>query len=61
MVKPTLEPGSTVDGFQLEEIVHRGGMATLWRVSRAGATLPLLMKVPIIDEGADPAAIRCAR
>lgn len=57
MVKPTLEPGSTVDGFQLEEIVHQGGMATLWRVSRAGATIPMLMKVPIIDEGADPAAI----
>ena len=57
MVKPTLEPGSMIDGFQLEEIVHQGGMAMLWRVSRAGATMPLLMKVPIIDEGADPAAI----
>lgn len=57
MVKPTLEPGSTVDGFRLEEVVHRGGMATLWRISRADVTLPMLMKMPIIDEGADPAAI----
>ena len=57
MVKPTLELGSTIDGFRLEQIVHQGGMATLWRVSRTGATMPLLMKVPIIDEGADPAAI----
>ena len=32
-------------------------MATLWRVSRAGSTMPMLMKVPKISEGADPAAI----
>ena len=32
-------------------------MATLWRVSRPGVTMPLLMKVPRIGEGADPAAI----
>jgi serine/threonine protein kinase len=32
-------------------------MATLWRVSRAGSTMPMLMKVPILEEGEDPAAI----
>ncbi len=57
MVKPTLEPGATIDGFCLEERLHQGGMATLWRVSRAGETMPMLMKVPIISEGEDPAAI----
>ncbi len=57
MVKPTLEPGVLLDGFRLEEILHRGGMATLWRVSRADETMPMLMKVPIITEGEDPAAI----
>ena len=57
MVKPTLEPGVTIDGFRLEESLHRGGMATLWRVSRAGETMPMLMKVPIIAEGEDPVAI----
>ena len=61
MVKPTLEPGSTIDGFRIEELVHQGGMATLWRVSRDDVTTPqltpMLMKVPIIGEGADPAAI----
>jgi eukaryotic-like serine/threonine-protein kinase len=57
MVKPTLEPGVTIDGFRLEESLHRGGMATLWRVSRAGEAMPMLMKVPIIAEGEDPAAI----
>ena len=32
-------------------------MATLWRVSRTGETMSLLMKVPKIAEGEDPAAI----
>jgi len=57
MVKPTLEPGVLLDSFRLEEILHRGGMATLWRVSRADEPMPMLMKVPIITEGEDPAAI----
>jgi eukaryotic-like serine/threonine-protein kinase len=57
MVKPSLERGSIVDGFLVEECVHRGGMATLWRVSRPGSTMPILMKVPKLGEHADPAAI----
>src|SRR6185369_4886719 len=57
MAKPLHEPGVIVDGFRLEEAVHRGGMAMLWRVTKPGLTQPMLMKVPIIGEGADPAAI----
>jgi serine/threonine protein kinase len=57
MAKPLHEPGVIVDGFRLEELTHRGGMAMLWRVSRPGDTMPMLMKVPRIGEGADPAAI----
>jgi serine/threonine protein kinase len=57
MVKPSLETGSIVDGFRIEDCVHRGGMATLWRVSRPGATMPMLMKVPKLGEGEDPADI----
>src|SRR5471032_667954 len=57
MAKPLYEPGVIVDGFRLEERMHRGGMAVLWRVSRPGTTTPMLMKVPKIGEGADPAAI----
>jgi eukaryotic-like serine/threonine-protein kinase len=56
MVNPSLEPGATIDGFRIEERVHQGGMAALWRVSRPGTTMPMLMKVPFIAEGADPAA-----
>jgi serine/threonine protein kinase len=57
MAKPLHEPGLIVDAFRLEEIAHQGGMAALWRVSRPGTTTPLLMKVPRIGEGADPAAV----
>ena len=58
MVKPTLTPGSLIDGYRVEELLHRGGMATLWRVSSPEASdRPLLMKVPRIGEGEDPAAI----
>ncbi len=57
MVKPSLELGAMIDDFVIEERVHEGGMATLWRVSREGATMPMLMKVPKITEGEDPAAI----
>jgi serine/threonine protein kinase len=57
MAKPLHESGVTVDGFRLEEIIHEGGMAMLWRVTRPGEIMPMLMKVPRIGEGADPAAI----
>ena len=57
MVKPLHEAGVEIDGFRLDELVHRGGMAMLWRVSKPGLGGPMLMKVPRIGEGADPAAI----
>jgi serine/threonine protein kinase len=57
MAKPRLEPGDVLDGFVLEALIHRGGMARLWHVSKPGISLPLLMKVPILGEGEDPAAI----
>ncbi len=57
MTKPSLQTGSVVDGFRIEECLHRGGMATLWQVSRPGETMPMLMKVPKFNEGEDPAAI----
>jgi len=50
-------PGAVVDGFLVGPRLHRGGMASLWEVTRAGLDLPLLMKVPVLAEGADPAAI----
>ncbi len=60
----TLSPGQQVDQFRLEEALHQGGMATLWKVVRvhadgtpAPADMPLIMKVPRIKGGEDPATI----
>ena len=54
-----LAPGQVIDGFLLEERLHQGGMANLWRVTRTGGgdDLPLIMKVPLIKGGEDPATI----
>jgi len=55
--KPSVVSGAVIDGFTVGECVHRGGMASLWSVTRADITVPLLMKVPTVSEGQDPAAI----
>src|SRR3954449_13305724 len=62
MAKPptktlSIETGLVLDGFTIGERVHRGGMATLWTVTYPGISLPLLMKIPRVSEGEDPAAI----
>jgi serine/threonine protein kinase len=57
MALSKLKQGAELDGFLLESLIHKGGMARLWRVSRADMPMPLVMKVPILGEGEDPAAI----
>jgi nucleotide-binding universal stress UspA family protein len=57
MARPRLETGATIDGFRVGELIHSGGMALLWQVARADVDMPLLMKVPRLFEGEDPAAI----
>jgi nucleotide-binding universal stress UspA family protein len=57
MAKPPVEPGAQLDGFMIGERVHQGGMATLWSVTHPGINVPLLMKIPRVSEGEDPAAI----
>lgn len=57
MTKVQLQPGMVVDGFIVRELIHKGGMAHLWKVNEEGSDKPLLMKVPILHEGEDPAAI----
>ena len=54
--------GQVIDGFLVESKLHEGGMATIWKVRRAGhdagdAELPMVMKVPRIKGGEDPASI----
>jgi eukaryotic-like serine/threonine-protein kinase len=59
-----LQPGMIIDGFRVEEKLHKGGMATLWHVTRVDGKdgkesegRRLLMKIPILGDNTDPAAI----
>ena len=56
-----LEAGQVMDGFKLEARLHQGGMAHLWKVQEVNhqgdSRLPLIMKVPRIKGGEDPATI----
>lgn len=57
MARPRIQTGDTLDGYLIGEGIHRGGMASLWAVSHPGIPGPLMMKVPKMSEGVDPAAI----
>src|SRR5712664_2756067 len=57
MARPSVVSGAVIDGFTVGECVHHGGMATLWSVTHPDITVPLLMKIPRVSEGEDPAAI----
>ncbi|MBC3806142.1 protein kinase [Undibacterium seohonense] len=60
-----LQVGMVVDGYQLEEKLHMGGMAALWRITDlqqrfvdAESKAPaLIMKVPLMFSIDDPTAI----
>ena len=57
----TLTAGTVVDRFELQEKLHVGGMAHIWKVQEVNhqgdSRLPLVMKVPRIKGGEDPATI----
>ena len=57
MARSQVQPGAIIDGFTIGECVHSGGMTTLWSVTRPDIAAPLLMKIPLVSEGEDPAAI----
>lgn len=58
MVTTRLQPGQIMGQFTILNLVHRGGMAQLYTVQgNEGDQRQLLMKVPVINEGEDPAAI----
>ncbi len=52
-----LEPGQTIDGFELVERLESGGMASLWRARSAAHDFPILLKVPFLDPGEDVSVI----
>ena len=57
MTQSKVETGAVIDGFTIGERIHSGGMATLWSVTHPDIAVPLLMKIPRVSEGEDPAAI----
>src|SRR3984893_11721786 len=57
MARSQVHPGAIIDGFTIGDCVHSGGMTTLWSVTRPDIAAPLLMKIPRVSEGEDPAAI----
>jgi nucleotide-binding universal stress UspA family protein len=54
-----LQPGDEIGRFRLKAKLHQGGMATLWDVEPldGDAETPLIMKIPRIKGGEDPATI----
>jgi eukaryotic-like serine/threonine-protein kinase len=50
-----LEPGTQLDGFTIEECIHSGGMAHIYRVrftdSRQSIGFPMAMKIPRMTAG----------
>jgi len=57
MARTRLAEGTVIDGFTIGRLLHTGGMALLWQVTHPDHALPLVMKVPRLAEGEDPAAI----
>lgn len=57
MPAPRLEPGIVIDGFTLEEKIHQGNMSTLWRVLDRDGRASRVMKIPMLRDFDDPAAI----
>jgi serine/threonine protein kinase len=50
-----LEPGAELDGFTIEECIHSGGMAHIYRVgytdAKQVAGFPMAMKIPRMTAG----------
>ena len=52
-----LSEGSLIEGFRIGKKLHDGGMSTLWQVTHDDIAVPLLMKIPTLIDGNDPATI----
>jgi nucleotide-binding universal stress UspA family protein len=52
-----LAEGQELDGFRIGPRLHDGGMAELWAATHPDHAMPLVVKVPRLRDGDDPAAI----
>lgn len=46
-----LEPGTDLDGFQIDTHLHAGAMGDVYRVTHPAHSLPLLLKMPRLSSG----------
>lgn len=57
MAQTKLATGVEIDGFVLGERIYSGNMSSLWRCTKAGIDIPIVIKIPKLGYGADPTAI----
>jgi serine/threonine protein kinase len=50
-MKERLQPGTEIDGFRLDECIHSGAQGLIFRVTRPGDQLQMIMKVPRFGQG----------
>ena len=53
MARTPLAAGTMIDDFLLEQGLHQGSAAAVWRVSHPDFADPIVMKVPVLDSGGD--------
>src|SRR6187399_1398863 len=46
----SVEPGAVLDDFTVGELVHQGGMGSIYRVSCSDLAQPLVMKLPRLGQ-----------
>jgi serine/threonine protein kinase len=57
VARAIVQRGESIDGFRIGDLIHSGGMAVLRDVTRTDIHMPILMKIPKMLEGEDPATI----
>ncbi len=50
---PEVEPGQTLDGFAIEDVLARSGMATIFRARDVATGEPVALKVPYLQYESD--------
>jgi non-specific serine/threonine protein kinase len=56
-MRAAFRPGLAVAGLVLEDLLHEGGMASIWRARRPGHPSPFVLKAPLIRDSDDPTPI----